>query len=187
MNFYEYQITSDYGTRTDPINGEISNHTGIDYAVPLNTEITTNVSGTVTNVNTNPNLSSYGIYVDVRDANGNTHRYAHLNSATVKVMDKVNIGDVIALSGSTGRSTGPHVHYEVKDKSYKNVDPSSFVKTSTNTSNDVEIKTFDDFSTFDISGKIQLVVFYAFKFIIMALLIILFVVFITKSLDISII
>ena len=195
-NFYEYEITSPYGERTDPITNEKSFHGGIDYALPLNTEVISNVKGKVYDVNTNPDKSTFGIYVEIIDENNVFHKYAHLNSTDLKKGQEVSIGDILGLSGSTGRSTGPHLHYQVSTNNWSDihfslddyfltpvVDPSNYVKTDKTESN---VKSWDDFSVTDWTGKAQLILFYIFKFIIMIMLIILFVVFITKSMDINV-
>lgn len=193
MNFFDYKITSNYGTRQDPITGEQKTHYGIDYGVPLNTEINSNVSGIVTESSYD---SGYGNYVVVKDGTGRLHYYAHLNKRSVNVGDTVNLNSQIGLSGSTGRSTGPHLHYEVKSSDGTNVNPNYFT-----TESNVNGETFtpetnvksENFTTennvawYDIKGNFKNIVLNIFKFIIMALLIILFVIFITKALDISII
>lgn len=196
MNFYDYNITSPYGTRTDPIDGTTKHHNGIDYALPLNTEVQSNIKGVVQTVQTDPS-NSYGIYVDVFDGL-NYHRYAHLNSTIVKVGQKINVNDVLGLSGSTGRSTGAHLHYEVKsliDGSY--INPSNFIKSShsdsfSNTGSILGTQLsstgqYGEIEQISFKNKIKGIIFNIFKFIIIALLIVLFVLFITKSLDISII
>lgn len=180
MNFYDYEINSGYGNRTDPITGKESFHKGIDFSLPLNTEVKSNVSGKVMLLSDNPD-GDYGKFVDIRDKDGNTHRYAHLNSVNVQMWDTVNIGDLIGLSGSTGRSTGPHLHYEVKTENLIGIDPISFLSDTSN--NNTVVK---DVPWYDITGNIELIIFNIFKFLITALLIVFFVLFITKSLDINI-
>lgn len=95
-----------------------SYHSGIDFAVPLNTPVYSTCDGTV--VATGSLTTSYGVYVKIKaTVNGETvyMRYCHLNSYIVQVGDKVKAGQKIAYSGSTGNSTGPHLHYEVRNAS----------------------------------------------------------------------
>lgn len=200
MNFYEYDITSPFGTRTDPIDKTIKNHNGIDFALPLNTDVKANVSGTVTKSTTQKD--GFGNYVVVKDGSGKLHYYAHLNKSLVNSGDIISVGDSLGLSGSTGRSTGPHLHYEVRDSSGTSVNPSSYLTLSADspqTNGNTQIPSILDSlpsqyqqgfeeTWFDgIKDKLKLILFNIFKFIIIALLIVLFVVFITKALDINII
>ena len=116
--------------------------------------------------------------------------YAHLNTTTLQRGNSVKKGDLIGLSGSSGRSTGPHLHYEVRDTNGTSVNPSTYLTMedveTTDTSSSVEIPSMDNTEWYDVKGKIKVIIFNIFKFIIIALLIILFVVFITKALDINI-
>lgn len=185
MNFYDYTVTSDYGARVHPISGKNEIHNGIDYALPLNTNIQSNVSGTVTTSGYN---QYNGNYVVVKDGTGKMHYYLHLNKSNVNVGDTVSVGDSLGLSGSTGSSTGPHLHYEVKENGV-NVNPSNYTVgfvTETTSGTQIDVPSMDDYKWYDIKGKLKVVVFNIFKFIIIALLVVLFVVFITKSLDIKI-
>lgn len=187
MNFYDYRVSSPYGVRTDPFTGKFKTHNGIDFALPLNTEVFSNVSGTVTK--TNYEKDGFGNYVVIKDGTGKLHYYAHLNSDNVDVGDTISIGDSIGFSGSTGRSTGAHLHYEVRDNG-SSINPKHFITTGTNsssgTNNTSDIPSIDDTAWYDVKGKIKVVVFNIFKFIVIALLVVLFVIFITKALDISI-
>jgi len=121
------RISDPYGPRIDPVTGKPSFHHGVDYAVPVGTPIYANQPMTVTRVGYEP---GYGNYVYAKDANGTEYRYGHLDSANVKVGDTVNPGDKIANTGNTGKSTGAHLHYEVRTPDGKSVDPQ---KTDPNT------------------------------------------------------
>jgi murein DD-endopeptidase MepM/ murein hydrolase activator NlpD len=105
--------SSNYGYRIDPINGRQEFHTGVDIVVPSGTKVTAAAGGVVSYSGTMP---EYGNVVDIDHDNGLTSRYAHLSKRLVKVGDVVMKGQPIALSGSTGRTTGPHLHFEVRDK-----------------------------------------------------------------------
>ncbi|MFZ2101963.1 MAG: M23 family metallopeptidase [Oricola sp.] len=122
-----HSITSGFGNRRDPIIGRSAFHAGIDLSVPTGTAIHATGSGTVIHAGRN---GGYGKMVEIRHVNGLTTRYAHLSKILVKVGDNVTAGKKIALSGSTGRSTGPHLHYEVRENSAA-VNPMSFLKAGT--------------------------------------------------------
>ncbi|GAA6166277.1 M23 family metallopeptidase [Sessilibacter corallicola] len=116
-------MSSRFGRRTDPFNGKIAWHSGVDFAGKFDSNIIAVASGVVT---WSSDRSGYGQMVEINHGSGFSTRYAHNNKNLVKVGDVVKKGQVIALMGSSGRSTGPHVHFEV----YKNgraVDPSSYI------------------------------------------------------------
>ena len=104
-------VTSEFGGRLDPITGKRDGHTGMDLAVPTGTPVRAALGGTVTTATYH---SSYGYYVMVDHGNGLSTLYAHNSRLMVKVGQTVETGDVVSLSGSTGRSTGPHLHFEVR-------------------------------------------------------------------------
>jgi murein DD-endopeptidase MepM/ murein hydrolase activator NlpD len=117
-------IASRFGQRPDPITGRIVFHGGIDFTTGKSgAEINTVAAGVIT---WSGPRSGYGLMVEVNHGNGFTTRYAHSEKLFVDVGDIVMKGQNIALVGSTGRSTGPHVHFEV----YKNgrvVDPAAYI------------------------------------------------------------
>lgn len=117
-------ISSPYGYRRDPITGKRALHEGIDFAGKPNTEIVAVASGIVVWSDT---VARYGKVVEINHGKGYTTRYGHNSKNLVKVGDTVRKGDPIALLGSTGRSTGPHVHFEVIHNG-KSINPSRFVK-----------------------------------------------------------
>lgn len=104
------RITSEYGVRRHPITGATQTHTGIDIAVPTGTPVASTAAGRV--VHAGPD-GGYGLTVVIDHGYGLRTLYAHNSRVLVKVGDVVERGDVIALAGSSGVSTGPHVHYEV--------------------------------------------------------------------------
>ena len=107
-------ITSPQGYRTDPITGETSYHSGIDIAVPEGTTILAAADVTVTVANATDSWGgSYGYYVKIDHGGGLTTLYAHCSSICVTVGQQVQVGQVIAYVGHTGRVTGPHLHFEV--------------------------------------------------------------------------
>jgi biotin carboxyl carrier protein len=104
-------VTSEFGGRRDPINGGAADHTGIDIKAPTGTPVKATGAGTVRRAD---HFGGYGNTVVIDHGNGIETLYAHNSQLLVKVGDRVKRGDIIARVGSTGRSTGPHVHYEVR-------------------------------------------------------------------------
>lgn len=104
-------ITSRFGNRPDPFFGRLALHAGIDFRAPTGTRILATAPGTVV---TAGRAGSYGNMVEIDHGNGLSTRYAHLSSILVNVGDTIDAGEGIGRSGSTGRSTGPHLHYEVR-------------------------------------------------------------------------
>ena len=116
--------SSAFGQRKDPFTGQVMWHGGVDFAGKLGSDIVAVAGGVVT---WSGERYGYGDMVEISHGGGYSTRYAHNLENKVKVGDIVSKGQVIALMGSSGRSTGPHVHYEV----YKNgraVDPASYVR-----------------------------------------------------------
>ncbi len=106
-------ITSTFGNRSDPFLGKLAMHTGIDFRFRTGEPVSSTGSGTV--VNAGP-AAGYGNMVEIDHGDGITTRYGHLSRVLVAVGDSVQAGDVIGRAGSTGRSTGPHLHYEVRHR-----------------------------------------------------------------------
>lgn len=104
-------VTSEFGGRLDPITGQRDGHTGMDLAVPTGTPVRAALPGTVRVAKYD---SSYGYYVTIGHENGLLTLYGHNSRLLVTPGQTVQAGDVISLSGSTGRSTGPHLHFEVR-------------------------------------------------------------------------
>lgn len=117
-------VSSEFGWRKDPIDGKTRFHGGIDYDVPPNTPIKSFMAGEVTFSGWQ---KGYGYLVEVKHPNGYTSRYGHNSRLTVKEGDKIDAGSIIALSGSTGRSTGPHLHFEIR-KGNLAIDPTRILK-----------------------------------------------------------
>jgi murein DD-endopeptidase MepM/ murein hydrolase activator NlpD len=105
--------SSNYGYRIDPITGRSALHTGVDIIATPGTPVVSAAGGVVSTVGFHP---EYGNIVDIDHDNGLTSRYAHLLKSTVKVGDVVMKGQLIAQVGNTGRTTGPHLHFEVREK-----------------------------------------------------------------------
>ena len=109
---WERRVTSEFGNRIDPITGKRKGHTGMDLAVPTGTPIRAALPGTVTV--SKYNAGGYGYYVMIDHGNGLVTLYGHCSQLLARVGQNMQAGDIIALSGSTGRSTGPHLHFEVR-------------------------------------------------------------------------
>ena len=124
MGYY----SSNYGYRIDPITGRSTFHTGIDLIAVPGTPVLAAAGGVVS---ANSYNTEYGNVLDVDHDNGLTSRYAHLSKSLVKVGDVVMKGQVIANVGSTGRSTGPHLHFEVREKGIP-LNPNKFLSMSKN-------------------------------------------------------
>ncbi len=104
-------VTSEFGGRSDPINGAASNHGGIDIAVNTGTPVAAALPGIVEKAETNP---FYGNYIIINHSKNVKTLYGHCSNLAVKAGQKVSAGETIAYSGSTGRSTGPHLHFEIR-------------------------------------------------------------------------
>lgn len=116
-------MSSRYGKRTDPFNGRLAWHAGVDFAGKQGSDVIAVASGVVTWAS---NRYGYGKLVEINHGNGYKTRYAHGAKILVQVGDVVRKGDVIAEMGSSGRSTGPHVHFEVY-KNGRTVDPAAYL------------------------------------------------------------
>ena len=108
----QFERTSGFGARVDPFTGRYSFHPGVDFAGPWGAAIAATAPGTVVFAG-NTGADSYGNMVEIDHGFGIRTRYGHLSSILVQVGAKVNKGAIVGKLGSTGRSTGPHVHYEV--------------------------------------------------------------------------
>lgn len=117
-------ISSSYGARTDPFTGKKAHHPGIDFAGKRGEDVLAVADGVIV---WSGNRSGYGKVIDIDHANGYVTRYAHNDSLIAAVGNSVKAGDVIAELGSTGRSSAPHVHFEVH-KDGHNVNPWKFLK-----------------------------------------------------------
>lgn len=106
----DFSITSGFGVRADPMTHQPSMHEGIDFVAPVGTPVLATADGKVLRSGFS---GAYGEMVDVLHADGFVSRYAHLSRRHVNEGDKVERGQLLGLLGNTGRSTGPHLHYEV--------------------------------------------------------------------------
>lgn len=119
-------LTSGYGVRSDPFRGRAAMHAGIDLAAPIGTPIYATADGFVQRSEW---AGGYGNLVELSHGKGIQTRFGHLSRSLVKAGQRVKRGDLIALMGSTGRSTGSHLHYEVRIDG-KAVNPVPFMKSN---------------------------------------------------------
>lgn len=118
------KISSRFGFRKDPFNGRSAMHSGIDFKAARGTPVLATGDGVVIKAGRN---GGYGKVVEVQHKNGFISRYAHLSRITVRNGQKIRMGQTIGKVGSTGRSTGPHLHYEVRQgKTARN--PSKYLR-----------------------------------------------------------
>lgn len=117
-------ITSGFGTRLDPFFGKPSLHAGVDFRAQPGAAVRATAMGTVTEAGP---TCGYGNMVEIDHGNGLSTRYAHMSAIAVKVGDKVETGDVVGYVGTTGRSTGPHLHYEVRIDG-EPIDPMRYIR-----------------------------------------------------------
>jgi len=116
-------LSSLYGMRNDPFNGKLTMHKGVDFAGTDGDDVMATGAGVVT---WSGRRSGYGLLVEVDHGAGLKTRYAHAKELKVNVGDVISKGEVIALMGNTGRSTGAHVHYEVLNKD-KQINPRKYI------------------------------------------------------------
>ncbi|MEO0472382.1 MAG: M23 family metallopeptidase, partial [Bacteroidota bacterium] len=116
------EITSGYGMRTHPVHKDKRMHTGVDFRAAIGTEVFVTANGTVL---PSSKYGGYGINVIIDHGNGFETWYSNLSKAKVEVGQEVSQGEVIALSGNSGLSTGPHLHYEVRYQGSK-LNPASY-------------------------------------------------------------
>jgi murein DD-endopeptidase MepM/ murein hydrolase activator NlpD len=119
-------LSSYFGSRTDPFTGRRAHHSGIDFAGKMGSDIVVVAAGVVT---FSGRRSGYGNLVEVNHGNGYVTRYGHCSKNLVKVGTTVKKGQVIAKMGTSGRSTGPHVHFEVLYNG-RAVDPKRYIHAS---------------------------------------------------------
>jgi murein DD-endopeptidase MepM/ murein hydrolase activator NlpD len=120
----EVEFTSGFGVRSDPFLGRPAMHTGLDFRAAMGDPVRATANGKVVSAGWS---GGYGRMIEVDHGNGLSTRYGHLSEIGVKIGDVVKIGQVIGEVGSTGRSTGPHLHYETRIDG-EAVDPQKFLR-----------------------------------------------------------
>jgi hypothetical protein len=106
-----YRLTSGFGPRINPVTGNLRNHQGLDFAAPLGTEVYAARDGVVTETGDDP---IYGKYIIIKHDNSWVSLYGHLLEVTTGLRKSVKSGNLIGKVGSTGQSTGPHLHFELR-------------------------------------------------------------------------
>jgi murein DD-endopeptidase MepM/ murein hydrolase activator NlpD len=120
----EVEFTSGFGVRNDPFLGRPAMHTGLDFRAGSGDPVRATANGKVVSSGWS---GGYGRMVEIDHGNGLSTRYGHLSEISVKIGDQIRIGQVIGAVGSTGRSTGPHLHYETRIDG-EAVDPQKFLR-----------------------------------------------------------
>ena len=111
MPVVDTRLSSDYGMRDHPVLRRRAAHKGVDLASPTGTPIFATADGIVSRAD---RFSSYGLYVSIEHGDDIQTRFAHMSRLAVSEGERVRKGDIIGYVGSTGRSTGPHLHYEIR-------------------------------------------------------------------------
>ena len=124
MPIEAHHVGSPFGRRVDPIAGVGAMHEGIDYVADIGTSVVASAAGVVIVAEYHP---AYGYMIDIDHGNDFSSRYAHLSKMQVKVGQVIKRGQQIALSGNSGRSTGPHLHFEVRYRGAAQ-DPARFLQ-----------------------------------------------------------
>ncbi len=118
------EITSPFGERKDPVTGTAAKHLGIDISAPMNTPVLSAFEGKVLRAETN---EYYGNFVMVEHPTGIVTLYGHLSSISVNPGDRISSGHPLGYSGDSGRTTGPHLHFEVR-KDGVHLDPVPYMQ-----------------------------------------------------------
>ena len=120
-----HRISSTFGRRWDPIKrNRRANHRGLDFAAPRNTPLLATAPGRVSFAGTR---GAFGRTVEIDHGNGFKTRFAHMNKLKVRAGQRVELGDTVGLMGTTGRSTGVHLHYEILYRG-RQVNPQQFIE-----------------------------------------------------------
>jgi murein DD-endopeptidase MepM/ murein hydrolase activator NlpD len=117
-------VTSSFGVRRDPILRTPALHAGIDFRAAVGTPVRATGAGKVVRAGWN---GGFGRMVEIDHGSGLTTRYAHLSKIGVRQGERLDSGDIVGEAGSSGRSTGPHLHYEVR-RNGDALDPLRFLK-----------------------------------------------------------
>ncbi|WP_274629560.1 M23 family metallopeptidase [Arvimicrobium flavum] len=117
-------VTSTFGPRRDPLLGTMALHSGMDFRSSVGSSVHATGAGKVIHAGWN---GGYGKMVEIDHGDGLVTRYAHMSAVTVRVGQNVNAGDEVGASGNSGRSTGPHLHYEVR-RNGEALNPLPFIK-----------------------------------------------------------
>ena len=122
----EYKISSGFGERQDPFNLQPSFHPGVDISSDMGTPVLAAANGVIKKITPNTDKTGYGNYIEISHPNGVSTLYGHLSEILVKENQTIRRGEIVGLVGDTGRSTGPHLHFEVQVAGTP-IDPLSFM------------------------------------------------------------
>lgn len=122
--FDQYPISSGFGERIDPFAKEVKHHNGVDLKVPMNTPVRTTADGTIMKVQNHS--SGHGLHIIISHNDGYETLYANLSIASVTEGQVVVKGEIVGNSGNSGRSTAPHLHYEIRHNQ-KPVNPEVYI------------------------------------------------------------
>lgn len=155
LDWINAQITQGFGPTSTKLDGPYQGYSnfnkGLDFSLPIGTPIGANVSGTV--VSAGDSGDGWGISVKIRDAEGNVHNYGHLAGVNVQPGQQVTAGTVVGASGNSGKSTGPHLSYDVRTASGEYVEPSRWVNgVGAGVGGGIESAPPPDFSQYDVAG-----------------------------------
>jgi murein DD-endopeptidase MepM/ murein hydrolase activator NlpD len=106
-----FTLTSAFGVRRNPVTGSVKNHDGLDLAAPLGAEVYAAQAGVVTDIGSD---AIYGDYIVIKHEGAWASLYGHLSKIEIRLQASVQAGDLIGRVGSTGQSTGPHLHFELR-------------------------------------------------------------------------
>ncbi len=120
----EGPINSGFGPRVSPFSGRVKMHAGADFSVSRGSPVYATGDGIVKSVK---RTSTYGLVVDIAHSENVVSRYAHLSKSTVAIGEEIKRGEKLGLVGSSGRATGPHLHYEVRHN-YSALNPKRFIE-----------------------------------------------------------
>jgi murein DD-endopeptidase MepM/ murein hydrolase activator NlpD len=118
-----FTLTSAFGVRRNPVTGAVKNHDGLDLAAPLGSEVYAAQAGVVTDIGSD---NIYGDYIVIKHEGAWASLYGHLSKIEVRLQASVQAGDCIGRVGSTGQSTGPHLHFELR-RNGKAQDPGKYL------------------------------------------------------------
>lgn len=137
------KLLSGFGMRINPFHKGLYEHAGIDIAAPRGSEVVATAPGRVTKIKRSDVQAGYGNFIEIDHGNGYVTRYAHLEEIKVKLYQKVDKGAVIAISGNSGGSIAPHLHYEII-RDGKNVDPVNYMVHGLSSSDFQKLKTLSE-------------------------------------------
>lgn len=126
LNGWGGSVSSNYGTRSDPFTGKKTFHAGVDLTGKKGTRLDANVNGKVVQAGNKGN--GFGNYVTIQAEDGMKHIYAHLDKVVATLGQTITAGMQVGTIGSTGRSTGSHLHYEVRNSNNKSINPNDYMQ-----------------------------------------------------------